>query len=707
MAALSLHTCRVQQPDATINRIHIFLHFTAILFLLYYRTTRLFLEKNVPTLAWSLISTSELILTIIWILIQAFRWHPVLRSAIPENIPGGIELPGLDVFVCTVDPKKEPTIEVMNTVLSALALDYPPEKLSVYLSDDGGSYITLYAIKEACSFAKSWLPFCKKYGIKSRCPGAYFSSYSDDERLLWSDKFRIEEKKIKVKYDEFKGKVEKVGGEDENNKVVPDRPPHVEIIHDNKNNEENVEDQTRMPLLVYVSRERRPSCPHHFKAGALNTLLRVSGVISNGPYLLVLDCDMYCNDPTSARQAMCFHLDSELSHSLAFVQYPQIFYNISKNDIYDGQARSAYKTKWQGMDGLRGPLLSGTGFYLKRKALYGKPNQEDMFLYEPEKNFGTSSKFIYSLKGNNEQFVAKKDDSRDAILEESRLLANYAFEANTEWGKEARFLYDCLLESTFTGYLLHCKGWISVYLYPKRPCFLGCTTIDMKDGLVQLIKWSSNLVQFGLSKFSPLTYGVSRMSILQSMCYGYFTFSPLLSVALLLYGTVPQVCLLNGIPLYPKVSDPWFAVFVTLYTSCLFQHLYEVLSSDGSIMTWWNEQRIWMIRIISGSLFGVLDAIMKCLCKNKVNLSLTNKAVDKEKIEKYEKGKFNFEGAAMFMVPLLILVILNIVCFFCGLRRVVIEKSLEEMFGQVFLSFFILILSYPILEGMVTKGKGK
>ena len=114
-----------------------------------------------------------------------------------------------------------------------------------------------------------------------------------------------------------------------------------------------------------------------------------------------------------------------------------------------------------------------------------------------------------------------------------------------------------------------------------------------------------------------------------------------------------------------------------------------------------------MIRIISGSLFGVLDAIMKCLCKNKVNLSLTNKAVDKEKIEKYEKGKFNFEGAAMFMVPLLILVILNIVCFFCGLRRVVIEKSLEEMFGQVFLSFFILILSYPILEGMVTKGKGK
>ena len=36
---------------------------------------------------------------------------------------------------------------------------------------------------------------------------------------------------MQAKYDEFKGKVEKVGGEDENNKVVPDRPPHVEVCN--------------------------------------------------------------------------------------------------------------------------------------------------------------------------------------------------------------------------------------------------------------------------------------------------------------------------------------------------------------------------------------------------------------------------------------------------------------------------------------------
>ncbi|KAL7197439.1 hypothetical protein ACSBR2_020056 [Camellia fascicularis] len=68
--------------------------------------------------------------------------------------------------------------------------------------------------------------------------------------------------------------------------------------------------------------------------------------------------------------------------------------------------------KWQGMDGLRGPLFTGTGYYLKRKALYGTPNQEGIilvfrsaFLHEPKKIFGLSSKFIASLKDINDEDI--------------------------------------------------------------------------------------------------------------------------------------------------------------------------------------------------------------------------------------------------------------------------------------------------------------
>ncbi|KAL9225208.1 hypothetical protein vseg_001157 [Gypsophila vaccaria] len=284
-----------------------------------------------------------------------------------------------------------------------------------------------------------------------------------------------------------------------------------------------------MPLLVYVAREKRPQFPHHAKAGAINTLLRVSGLLSNNPIFLVLDCDMYCNDPTSARQAMCFHLDPKLAPSLAFVQYPQIFYNTSKNDIYDGQARAAFKTKYQGMDGLRGPVMSGTGYFLKRKALYGKPHNEDELLKEqPTKAFGSSRTFIASL--SEDSHGALKELSKEKLLQEAENLATCTYESNTLWGSEVGYSYDCLLESTYCGYLLHCKGWISVYLYPKKPCFLGCATVDMNDAMLQIMKWTSGVIGVGISKFSPFTYAMSRISIMQSLCYAYFAFSGLFTV---------------------------------------------------------------------------------------------------------------------------------------------------------------------------------
>lgn len=71
--------------------------------------------------------------------------------------------------------------------------------------------------------------------------------------------------------------------------------------------------------------------------------LRVSSLISNAPYILVMDCDMRCNDPSSARQAMCFHLDPKFSTNLAFVQFPQAFGNLSSYDIYGGEMRWIFK----------------------------------------------------------------------------------------------------------------------------------------------------------------------------------------------------------------------------------------------------------------------------------------------------------------------------------------------------------------------------
>ena len=103
----------------------------------------------------------------------------------------------MDLFVTTADPVLEPPILTVNTVLSLLAVDYPPDKLACYISDDGGSPLTFYSLVEASKFARLWVPFCKKHGIQLRAPFRYFSSQSSSSQDA-SPEFRQERKKIQV-----------------------------------------------------------------------------------------------------------------------------------------------------------------------------------------------------------------------------------------------------------------------------------------------------------------------------------------------------------------------------------------------------------------------------------------------------------------------------------------------------------------------------
>ncbi|KAL5169992.1 Cellulose synthase-like protein G1 [Glycine soja] len=688
----TFHTETVQSGLA-LSRLHILFHSVALLFLYYYRISHILLE---PSFVWIFMTIAELIFGELWLFKQAFRWRPVSRAVMPEKLPSDGKLPALDIFVCTVDPEKEPTVQVMDTVISAIAMDYPSNKLAVYLSDDGGCPVTLYGIREASRFAKEWVPFCRKYGINSRCPKAFFSPMGEDERellLLRNHEFLAEQEQLKAKYNIMQKNIDEFGRDPKNRSIVFDRPARIEIINE----------QSEIPLVVYVSRERRPNVPHTYKGGALNTLLRVSGLFSNGPYVLVVDCDMYCNDPSSAKQAMCFFLDPETSKDIAFVQFPQMFHNLSMKDIYDSQHRHAFTTMWQGMDGLRGPGLSGSGNYLSRSALiFPSPYEKDGYEHNAQNKFGNSTMYIESLKAIQGQQTYKTSISRNVILQEAEAVASCSYEIDTNWGNEARFSYVILLESTVTGYLLHCRGWRSTYLYPKRPCFLGCAPTDFMEGMLQLVKWSSELFLLGISKYSPFTYGISRIPILHNFTFCYFTSTCQYIVALIVYGIIPQVCFLKGTPVFPKVTEPWFVVFAILYVSSQSQHLIEVLYGGGSLGTWWDEQRIWIVKSIVGGIFGSILAIKKRFGLNKAKFILSNKVVAKEKFEKYEQGKFEFEGAALFMSPLVGLLIVNILCFFGGLWRLFNVKDFEKMSGQLFLLGYLAALSYPIFEGIIT-----
>ena len=90
----------------------------------------------------------------------------------------------------------------------------------------------------------------------------------------------------------------------------------------------------RLPMLVYVSREKRPGYDHNKKAGAMNALTRASALLSNSPFILNLDCDHYVNNSKAVREAMCFLMDPQVGRKVCYVQFPQRIDGIDAQDRY-------------------------------------------------------------------------------------------------------------------------------------------------------------------------------------------------------------------------------------------------------------------------------------------------------------------------------------------------------------------------------------
>jgi len=64
---------------------------------------------------------------------------------------------------------------------------------------------------------------------------------------------------------------------------------------------------------------------------------RVSGLMTNAPFILNLDCDMYVNNSKIVLHALCILLDSKGEKEVAFAQCPQRFYDAVKDDAYGNQ----------------------------------------------------------------------------------------------------------------------------------------------------------------------------------------------------------------------------------------------------------------------------------------------------------------------------------------------------------------------------------
>eukprot|EP00850_Spirogloea_muscicola_P003410 SM000013S26579 [mRNA] locus=s13:1237127:1242758:+ [translate_table: standard] len=379
---------KVDFPSALINpyRVCVALRLVILGFFFRYRLTNP--VHNAYGL-WLTAVICELWFAFAWILDQAPKWMPVNRETYLDRLQlryekdGESQLAPVDIFVSTVDPLKEPPLATMNTILSILAMEYPVDRLSVYVSDDGASMLTFEALSETSEFSRKWVPFCKKYNVEPRAPEVYFVQKLDYLKDKVQPTFVKDRRAIKREYEEWKvrinaivakaAKVPEEGWTMQDGTPWPgnnnrDHPGMIQVFlgasggHDASGQ--------ALPRLVYVAREKRPGYNHHKKAGAMNALVRVSAVLTNAPYILNLDCDHYINNSRAVREAMCFMMDPALGRRVCFVQFPLRYDGIDRSDRYANHNTVFFDINLRCLDGIQGPVYVGTGCCFRRQALY-------------------------------------------------------------------------------------------------------------------------------------------------------------------------------------------------------------------------------------------------------------------------------------------------------------------------------------------------
>jgi hypothetical protein len=310
----------------------------------------------------------------------------------------------------------------------------------------------------------------------------------------------------------------------------------------------------RLPMLVYISREKRLGYDHQKKAGAMNAQLRVSALLTNEPFIINFDGDHYINNSSAFRAAMCFMLDARHGDDTAFVQFPQRFDDVDPTDRYCNHNRVFFDATLLGLNGYQGPSYVGTGCMFRRAALYGaapprwRSDNSKTLVDGPCKQFGTSMPFINSipLAANQERAISLQAPLDARLMAELDYVSTCAYEDSTDWGDGVGWVYNIATEDVVTGFRLHCKGWRSMYCTTDPDAFRGTAPTNLTERLYQILRWSGGSLDMFLSrKTCPLLAG-RRLHPMQRVAYANMTVYPVCAAFIFAYDLLPLMWLSGG-----------------------------------------------------------------------------------------------------------------------------------------------------------------
>lgn len=736
-----------------------------------------------------------------WLLDQLPKLNPInrvpdlaaLRQRFDRAGGGGTTslLPGLDVFVTTADPFKEPILSTANSVLSILAADYPVERNTCYLSDDSGMLLTYEAMAEAAKFATVWVPFCRKHGIEPRGPESYFDLKSHPYMGRSQEDFVNDRRRVRKDYDEFKARINGLdhdikqrsdaynaarglkdgepratwmadGTQWEGTWVEPSenhrKGDHAGIVlvllnHPSHSRQlgppasaDNPLDlsmvDVRLPMLVYVSREKRPGHNHQKKAGAMNALTRCSAVLSNSPFILNLDCDHYINNSQALRAGICFMLGRD-SDTVAFVQFPQRFEGVDPTDLYANHNRIFFDGTLRALDGMQGPIYVGTGCLFRRITLYGfdpprinvggpcfpalsgmfakakyeKPGLElttkaavakgkHGFLPMPKKSYGKSDAFADTIPmaSHPSPFAAAAAAAvvaDEATIAEAVAVCAAAYEKKTGWGSDIGWVYGTVTEDVVTGYRMHIKGWRSRYcsIYPHA--FIGTAPINLTERLFQVLRWSTGSLEIFFSRNNPL-FGSTFLHPLQRVAYINITTYPFTAIFLIFYTTVPALSFVTGHFIVQRPTTMFYVYLAIVLGTLLILAVLEVKWAGVTVFEWFRNGQFWMTASCSAYLAAVCQVLVKVVFRRDISFKLTSKQpAGDEKKDPY--ADLYVVRWTWLMVTPIIIILVNIIGSAVAFAKVLDGEWTHwlKVAGGVFFNFWVLFHLYPFAKGIL------
>nr|XP_043619106.1 cellulose synthase-like protein H1 isoform X2 [Erigeron canadensis] len=667
-------------------------------------------------LPWLLAFFCESCFTVIWVLSVSTKWNQSATITYPERLSKRVkesEFPAVDIFVTTADPILEPAIITMNTVLSLLAVDFPANKLALYLSDDGCSPITFYSLVETTKFAELWVPFCKKYNVQVRAPFRYFTH---DSTPLENDslEFQKEWKKMKNEYGDLCTKIENASKRtsfpcDQNSEFAAFRDVHrsnhpaiIKVISENKEGSSN-----NLPHIIYISREKNPKHQHYYKAGAMNVLTRVSGVMTNAPLMLNVDCDMYANNPQLFLHAMCMVFGFN-NDEYGFFQFPQAFYDGLKDDPFGNQLANYYYFI-NGVASLQGIFYGGSNCFHRRMVMYGSSPNRNMDNESLHKSFGKSIELresaVQVLSGSNTTIQRRR--SPTSLIEVAILVASSTYEYGTSWGTKIGWLYGSTAEDILTGLNIHGRGWRSAMTSPEPLAFLGCAPSTYTSSLVQQRRWSTGLSEVLFSTKNPLYLTIKgHLWFRQSLAYCWICSWGVRSIPELCYAALPAYCLITNSHFLPKINEPSIIIPVSIFIIYNLYTLWELKRLGISLRTWWNLQKMGRVNAMTAWFSGLLSVILKLSRFSQTVFEVTSKEqILNDGDHDSNAGRFTYENSPM-IIPGVFLLLVNMTALVNTMSKLAKANTTGVSgLGEMFCSVWLIICFWEFLKGLFGNGK--